>query len=406
MAHPSPQHFQNTPTYPVIRQMPFETELVTALSRTPISSEARNRARELLQGSIDWNAIVALATQWRVEPTVFGNLRSELSAAMPAEVRAEVATLEKQSRGYAVSRTLMLLDLVQSLESAGVPVIVLKGPAIAIMAYDDCSRRTFADSDLLVWRHDLGRARDLVIARGYAASFSVETENGLIAGQHALEFSDSRTAVELHWTLMPRHLRFNLNLDDLWSRSGVAECLDSKMRTLAPEYLYLYLCAHGAKHEWSLFRWICDIAQLGARLTPAQAESVMALASQANANRLLALGLRLVRAVFGDETSPFPSAAFGLERETAQLVALVKSRLVSDAMAPHGLLPRRIAQIHEYMEPLAFWLRSRERMIDRVACAGQFFFTPAAGDTSSGLQRAFRPVRLTANALRRLAHES
>lgn len=386
--------------------MPSETELVTALSRTPISSEARIRARELLQRSMDWNAIVALATQWGVEPTVFGNLRSEFSAAMPTGVHTEVAILERQARGFAVSRTLVLLDLLQSFERVGVPVIVLKGPAVGTRAYDDCSRRTFADFDLLVWRRDLGRARDLVLAYGYAAHFTAKTEKDLIAGQHALEFSDSRTAVELHWTLMSGHLRFNLNLDDLWRQSVFVECLDSRMRTLAPEYLYLYLCAHGAKHEWSLFRWICDIAQLGARLTPAQAESVTALANRSNAKRILALGLRLVRAVFGDESSTFPSAAFGRERETAQLVALVKSRLFSNAMAPHGLLPRRIALIHHYMEPLAFWLRSRERMIDRVACAGEFVFSQAAGDSSSGLQRAFRPVRLTANALRRLAHAS
>jgi hypothetical protein len=133
----------------------------------------------------------------------------------------------------------------------------------------------------------------------------------------------------------------------------------------------------------------------------------MTLADESNARRLLALALRLSREIFGDEPTPFPSAAFGPDRATAQLVAVVKSRLASEGVAPLELLPRRIAEIHPYMATLAFWLRSRERVTDRIACAAQFFLVPAPGDNSRGqLQRVFRPVRLAANALRRLAHAS
>lgn len=351
--------------------------------------------------------VLPLVKRWQVEATVFGNLGSEFSSAMPPAVRVEAAALEKASRAHAVSRTLVLMNLVDDLVRSDIPVIVLKGPAIAIAAYDDCSRRIFADADLLLHRSDLGRARDLVLARGYAPSFDPARESGLIAGQNALEFSNSRAMVELHWTLLSRHLRFNLNVDDLWSQSQSRRCVNSEMKTLAPEHLFLYLCAHGAKHEWGLFRWICDIAQLAERLTSRQAERVLELASQAHAKRLLALGLRLVGEMFGEEPSPFPPEAFGAERETARLVAIVRARLTSSGNGSSGLLPKRIADIHRYMEPLAFWIASRERIVDRMACAAQFFFIPAAGDDRRGqMQRVFRPIRLAANALRRLAQPS
>jgi hypothetical protein len=373
----------------------------------PVSKEARARVHRLLEGGVDWSLVLPLATKWRVEPTVFGNLGSEFSAAMPPGVRAELATLEKQSRAYAVSRTLVLMDVVSELARQGIPALVLKGPAIAIMAYDDCSRRIFADADLLVRRDDLGRARDILLGRGYAANFQPGSENALIGGQHALEFSDSRMAVELHWTLLSRHLRFNLNIDHLWDESVWIDCLGSKMRTLASEHHFLYLCAHGAKHEWALFRWICDIAQLSDRLTRAQAEKVVDLAGKAHARRLLAVGLRLVREMFADEVSPFPPGAYGPDRDTAQLVSLVTERLTRPDAMPRKLLPPRIAGIHRYMDPLAFWLASRERITDRVVCAAQFFFLPAAGDSGrSQMQRVFRPIRLAANAMRRIAHAS
>src|SRR6266545_4211415 len=252
-----------------------ETELVISLSRTPLRTEARSRVAKLLGAGIDWDVVLRLAEQWRVEPTVFGNLGSEFPSAMPASVHAEVATLEKQARGYALSRTLILLDLLQSFAEAGIPVIVLKGPAIAIVAYDDCSRRTFGDADLLVSRSDLARARDLIIERGYSPHFSPDRERGIVSGQHALEFSDSRTSVELHWALLSEYLHCNLDIEDLWSRSRLRPCLDSQIRILSSEHLFLYLCAHGAKHEWGLFRWICDVAQLEDRLSPGEAEKVM-----------------------------------------------------------------------------------------------------------------------------------
>lgn len=389
--------------------MTSETDLVIALSRTPLGNKARKRAQELLNQGVDWNLVLPLAAQWRVEPTVFGNLGSEFSPAMPADVRADVAALEKKSRAYAVSRNLILLDIVRELRGSGIPVLVLKGPSIAVTAYDDCSKRIFSDADLLVRRQDLGRARDLVLARGYTASFQSERESALIAGQDALEFTDSRMAVELHWTLISRHLRFNLDVDELWRRAVEIECLGSKIRALAPDHQFLYLCAHGAKHEWGGFRWICDVAQLSQRLSAEQAASVVKLAERANAKRLLSLGLRIVRELYGDEDSPFPPDAFRSEHETSRLVALVTSRLTSgsDTSPTPTLLPRRVARVHQYMEPLAFWIQSRERLTDRMAIAAQFLFRPAAGDNSRNqIQRVFRPIRLAANALRRFAHAS
>lgn len=384
-----------------------EMDLVIALSRMPLGSEGRNRVRRLLRQEVDWSLVVSLATQWRVEPTVFGNLGLEFSGAMAADVRVEIATLERQSRAVTVSRALVLVDLVHQFNRSGIPVLVLKGPAIGIAAYGDCSRRVFADADLLVRRKDLGPARNMLLSRRYSASFQATRENALIASQDALEFSDARMAVELHWTLLSRHLRFNLNVDDLWSHAVEVDCLGSRINTLSPEHHFLYLCAHGAKHEWGLLRWVCDLAQLSRRITSPQAERVVALAAEANARRLLSLGLRLVRELYGEEDSPFPPTAFRTERETARLVKFVKGRLTSGAGTSPNLLPPRIASVHQYMEPLAFWLWSRERLTDRMATAAQFLFVPAAADTSrTHMQRVFRPIRLAANALRRLAHAS
>lgn len=387
--------------------MQRETELVIALSRTPVSAAARNRIEQLLSESVEWDALCDLASRWQIEPTVFGNLRTHFASAMPPSILGDIAALEQQSRARAVSRTLLLMHLVTVFERAGIHVIVLKGPAVAIAAYDDYSRRTFSDVDLLVQKKDLVAARDLLLGRGFTREYAPEVESALIADQHALELADATIKVELHWSLLSRHLHFDVDVADLWKRAHEVECMGSSMSVLSPEHQFLYLCAHGAKHEWMLFRWICDIAQLTQRLSAADAERVSLLAERHNAKRILSLALRIVRVTFGEEESCFPESVLQPERDTRELVALVKSRIESDGATTHELLPPRIARIHPYLGPLAFWIMSRERRRDQVACAARFILLPAASEAAGGrLHGLLRPARLVARAMRRMAHAS
>lgn len=383
--------------------MQHETELVVDLSRTPLSGASRVRIERRLSEPVEWEAFCDLAARWQVEPTVFGNLRTDYAAAVPAAVLSDIIPKEKEARALAVMRTLMLVDLVRRLREAGIRTIVLKGPAVAIAAYGDYSRRTFGDVDLLLHRSDLPQARDFLLTRGLVRNFSPEMERALIADQHALEFSDARTKVELHWSLLSRHLRFDIDLDRLWADSEKVNCMGEEITVLRREHLFLYLCAHAAKHEWALFRWILDVAQLEQRMDGAEAERVMALAEGTNTRRILALALRLVRDTFGDENSPFPARALLPDRETRALVELVRSRLDPAQLERRRLLPARVERIHPYVGPLAFWIRSRERKRDQIACAARFLFVPAASEAGEGrLHGLVRPARLVGRALRRV----
>jgi len=275
--------------------MQRETELVIALSRIPVSAAARDRIGQLLGDTVEWDALFDLASRWQVEPTVFGNLRTQFAPAMPPTVLDDIAAREQKSRARAVSRTLLLMRLVSAFDQAGIHVIVLKGPAVAIAAYGDYSRRTFSDVDFLVRKEDLVAAREYLVGRGFTREYAPEMEGALIADQHALELADAIIKVELHWSLLSRHLHFDLDPSELWAKAHQVECMGAQMSVLAAEHQFLHLCAHGAKHEWMLFRWICDIAQLTRSLSEADVERVLVLAERCNAKRILSLALRIVR---------------------------------------------------------------------------------------------------------------
>lgn len=384
-----------------------EKQLVAALSRLPVEPGPSARVRELISRGVEWSAAIVQARLWQVEPVVFGNLRAHFADAVPSEVLAEIAVIEREQRAFALSRTLQAVDLAKILTAAGIPTIVLKGPAIAIAAYGDCSRRSFADVDLLVPKADLKATCDVLVTRGYVPKFGSRMVDGLVSGQHALEFAGSGPPVEVHWSLLSRYLSFDLGADELWREAQVLQCVGAEITVLAPHHLFVYLCAHGAKHQWLNFRWVCDVAQLARRLTPSDAESVMELSVRTHTRRIVALALRLAQETFGEEPSPFPVEAFGTDRDTETLRAFAKERFGGGSLATTPLLAPRLAALHPYAEPLVFWIRSRERRRDRLACAARFVFEPAPDDAGrSAFSAFFRPARLAANALLRAVHSS
>jgi len=380
-----------------------ETALVTALCRTPLSAAADERIRTLLGGPVDWKVMETLASRWQIEPLVFRNLVLHYRQAMPEPVANAFVLRARETRAHALTRTLVLLDLVQRIESAGIPVLVLKGPAVAIAAYGDASFRTFGDVDLLLHREDLVAARKLMLDLGYRPDYALGIEAGLIRDQHALEFSNGRNKVELHWSLLSRHLRFDLDPQEVWDNSKLVPCLSSEILTLDHARLFLFLCAHGAKHEWALFRWVCDTAQLAARLDSAETTEVLRLAEQHHTRRLLSIGVRLTRDTFGEEYSGFPPGVLVPESDTRELVAFASKGLLpatDSSPGTRGMLMR----LHPYIAPLTFWIRSRERLRDRIACVARVLFVPNASEsTRSPIVRVLRPFRLAASAFRRAA---
>lgn len=377
-----------------------ERKLAIILSRLPLDDGKVERAARLAVPETNWRSVIDNASLLQVEPVVLGNLRSLFAPQLGAELLAEVTQREQLSRANALAQTLRVVDMYKSLTEAGIDAMVLKGPAISIVAYDDASRRMFSDIDLVIKRDDLSAAQVHLQSGGYRPLFDARSAKSLIVGQHALEFEGPGPHVELHWSLLPRHLNFAVDADDLWREAVMIELAGAEVKTLAPHHLFLYLCAHGAKHAWMYFRWVCDIAQLTRRLTTHDANKVIELADRTHTRKLVALALRIVRDTFGEEPSPFPRDAFGLDATTERLSEVAQAGF-NPAFAARSLLPERLARLHPYAAPLAYWLGSRERLRDRVTCVTRFVFESAPGDRASAMSVITRPLRLAMNLVRR-----
>ena len=149
------------------------------------------------------------------------------------------------------------IDLKKLLDSHGIRVLVLKGPHLGAIAYDDPSERGYTDLDLLVPASRQEEAANLLLTIGYKTL-------GSPAGRYIMSLeSPQGWPVELHRAFEAYHM-FRIDYDSLFQRADTFAFGGINALGLAREDLLLHLVIHAAK---SLFREIShkhviDVAML------------------------------------------------------------------------------------------------------------------------------------------------
>ena len=231
-------------------------------------SAGDNRPAE--PGIEDWHVLVSLAKAEGVAPLLYWVYQpANWPAGMPVEARQELARLYYAS---AARNALLLKELehiLGVLAAASIPVLVLKGAALASTLYPSIGLRPMADLDLLIPQADIERAIQIAQEQlGYQeirldavprlkelADYHVHLQGG--PGQSL--------ALELHWNLVSSQSSwYAVPVEWFWQHTiPLPSNPDSRM--LAPEAQLLYLSAHAMlQHGASqvLLLWLYDIHAL------------------------------------------------------------------------------------------------------------------------------------------------
>ena len=221
-----------------------------------------SRTQKLLQAPLRWDAILPVAWRHGVTSLLYKNLkRADQGGAIPRDVSRTLLKLYHRT-GY---RNLQLFqslgDLLGCFATAGVRVIVLKGPYLAQLLYTDFASRPFRDIDLLVQKEDLEQARTVLHEAGYALLPEL-LDVGLSLKHHfSLPFinedNERKTYIELHWNLTDRFMGYRLDMDDVWARARPAILSSHQVYSFSLEDLIIYLSLHLDMHGY-LNRAIID----------------------------------------------------------------------------------------------------------------------------------------------------
>jgi hypothetical protein len=301
-----------------------ETDLVLKSLRTFISGEP-SRLQAALVEPLDWEAVERIANLHSVMPLVAYTLRQHASDSVPLSLLKHL-----QERLLLASRSNLALiaewsRVLKYFQETDISVLSLKGPALALCIYPNFALREFSDLDLLVRPGDFAKARDLLVRDGYEISspFAGDTDAKLFRSRNAqLEFvhNERRVRVDLHWGAWHEMFPFQLPVDLLFESARLHRREAITFRTLSPENLLLYLCAHGTKHCWLSLRWICDIACHVQRSPDMDWDLCLRTAEVSNCALVLQHSLLMAHRVLGLE----------LPRQVADYCDCSKARVLAD----------------------------------------------------------------------------
>jgi hypothetical protein len=134
------------------------------------------------------------------------------------------------------------IDIHNVFETAGMPLVPIKGMALLFDVFQSDLSRSMADIDILIKKGDLEKAKQLMQNLGYKTALGNFSEEYYTGYYHHLPFFKA-SMVELHWDLaVPRPNK--IILPELWDRLQKIEHNNAFLNILSPEDTIFSLALH------------------------------------------------------------------------------------------------------------------------------------------------------------------
>ena len=236
---------------------PAAGELIRILSRGPVPVCYPPEASDALIKAASDHALVP-----HLGHAIFTLHRTTLASPFDQTLQASILLLAARSEA------LMALANTIHTAFAGNGInrpLLIKGPALALQAFGDISRRQYDDLDFILSGPDIPAATCILKEMGFVPVLDLSADEHAFQVAHGwgIAFRHKQTGhlVELDTGLGPRYLGLSITATDL--AEGALCVQDSGcFLTTRPEITLVTACIHGCKHQWERLAWLMDIAGL------------------------------------------------------------------------------------------------------------------------------------------------
>jgi hypothetical protein len=272
-----------------------ELALAFACCRWPLTESGARRIVETAARVENWDRFLGIVRRNRIAPLVHHALEWA-RCDLPAEVRRALAQKSLHVARQALAMARETLRLHRTFESAQLPVMIVKGAPLALLAYGELGLKDSWDIDVLTSRDAVPAATKLLADFGYESAL-VGLSKDQLAGhlRHSKEAEfhhpETRITVELHWSMV--ELDTLLQGVDIDAPTQDVAMAGGALRTLAGDQLYAYLCVHGGLHCWSRLKWLADLRALLGDSPPGEIERLHRRAAEFGAERSSSVALLL-----------------------------------------------------------------------------------------------------------------
>jgi Uncharacterised nucleotidyltransferase len=341
---------------------------------------------------VSWPALVTLAEAHGVISLLASALAQLEENLVPPEFAHKIHQLHRAQVLSGLQMTAELFRLVDQFRDAGLEVLLVKGPTLALRAYGDTGARQYGDLDFLVRQKDIIRATELMISTGYQPEIPIDALSAQkIPGQYLFVRIAAPLLVELHTERTMRYFPRGLPIKEFFARRQYVSVDGHHIPALAIEDELLVICIHGAKHLWERLSLVADVTAFVARQTTLNWERNFANARAVGAERMLNTGLLLADNLLGTALPENIRARLQSDRSASRLAAKISTWLPSAGQTPPGLFARALYRV-----------RMRGSVVSGLGYLLRLTFSPTQEDWPAGVEKKHdgrfaalrRPVRL------------
>jgi hypothetical protein len=234
-----------------------------------------------------------------------------------------------------------LQRVARAFDSAGIPLIALKGLHLADLVYRDIGLRTMSDLDILVPRERMAHCIQVLRGLGFGYDTDLATAVTGMLDQKCnigVAHKERETWLEVHWRL-DESQGLTDPLPDIWRSARVARLGNADTKVMSPEFLLLHVCAHLACNHVFTFtvRALCDIAEIVRAYPDLDWNSVVEHGLRHDWKRGVAAALRLAHDHLAVPVPATTLAALGSDVLDAAMLADALTQLFSATALPDGL---------------------------------------------------------------------
>ncbi|MBN2813717.1 MAG: nucleotidyltransferase family protein [Bacteroidales bacterium] len=232
----------------------------------------------------------------------------------PGELIPQIENHCRKSAFQSLSQLNELKRITGRLNDSGVSNVVIKGPQLSRMLYGREAMKESVDLDIMLVRgNDLPAVHALLTEAGYTRSNLNDYPGAyrrklfLIAKREVSYYNPgNRIAIDLHIrpganTYLTEH-RFG----DFFQRLKQYDLEGTPVTVLSDEAYFVYLCYHGALHQFGRLAWLADIrAFLKHKAVGMNFNEIQGIAGKWRVMNCVTLALRLIKDYFQEEYLPY-----------------------------------------------------------------------------------------------------
>jgi hypothetical protein len=208
----------------------------------------------------DWDELLGTSSRLGVAPLLYDRIKGKSYVSqVPVAILdlLKLAYYENAAKNLIVRK--QLEEILFILEAQQVPVMLLKGGALAFTVYDNPACRVMSDLDILVNESDIPIVLTSLVQAGYQMSKPAwETP-----GHHLppLVKQGVYLPVEVHWLLANPNKARNLSFEAVWNATETIAFSDRKFLSLSPTLFLFYIAEHASYHHRFIngVQALCDI---------------------------------------------------------------------------------------------------------------------------------------------------